>query len=1019
MSLVAWYKLNGDTLDSSGNNRHLYPYNQASSIVQSSSGKIGQCYERTVKTSEYLATTENIDLTGSFTMATWAFVTVTEASANGLVTNHNHNTNYGAGITVRQISSTDFRISCNTGSGTGRTYNEYYGTSNIYNKWSHLVMRYDDNIKQITLWVDGIKEHTVTYTMKCAPDKIALFAWSTGYLDSSSYRPLCKLDDVRVYNHALSDKEIKELSKALVGHWTFDDFQEYTINYAQYTITAYTPYYTYSRDGNTHTCYRQSGSTSQTVALQCSTFTSAVTTGTIYTISGYLYLNDVPFKTTVPCISTYHTNTLNKITRDDGYFEYTQTFSTSGWIIHSDLCSALIGDTIKLVNLQIEIKDHATPFTEGTRDGKAYDSSGYNNHTMLDANCPQWIPDSKIGSGCYKFNGTNNYMGIENFVPGTTSLTISSWFNKIGEGSNYECVLHKGPDNSIGSTEYWLGVDLNDYLTATIGAVTGVGWSAGQTPVTATLGTWYHLAASWDGAVVKVYINGEYIKQYSLTSYSGSVAPMRFGSSSNGMNYQFNGIVDDVRIYATALSADDIKELYQQRASLDDKGNLFVRKIHELENIAQETNNAIINRLFTNGLSSYTQSNCQVSLTTRGYRIYRPPNLIYPDCGNTVWGGLKVNLFNIDPNILQKGCKYRISFIIEGQSSNGIGAMYFSNQMGWGGGGLTSVSASKYSTLPSNFQGRKEIYATFNITDDIWKVCTTTYSVFVAGTSYNCYRDLCWGFQYTSTGSLGTDLYVTNFKIQDITDGEPINLKETGTMNMLDISEVGIIDGLVGWWPLNGDAKDRSGNLNHGTENNITYTSGPEGQCSIFNGANGWINTGYKPQFDTISFCVWINLDDALSGSFHICTIGDNDFNPQILMDIKKLRFYCDGASLDGNTVLTVGQWYYVCFVIKNINATQLNCAMYINGQLDKQQDLTVKINDRIYPNPLAIGQDWDGSTPTDFFKGKMYDFRLYNRELIPEEINTMYELTSGSTNRMKFTSDGRVLIKGQISEVI
>ena len=52
MSLVAWYKLNGDTLDSSGNNRHLYPYNQASSIVQSSSGKIGQCYERTVKTSE-------------------------------------------------------------------------------------------------------------------------------------------------------------------------------------------------------------------------------------------------------------------------------------------------------------------------------------------------------------------------------------------------------------------------------------------------------------------------------------------------------------------------------------------------------------------------------------------------------------------------------------------------------------------------------------------------------------------------------------------------------------------------------------------------------------------------------------------------------------------------------------------------------------------------------------------------------------------------------------------------------
>lgn len=28
--------------------------------------------------------------------------------------------------------------------------------------------------------------------------------------------------------------------------------------------------------------------------------------------------------------------------------------------------------------------------------------------------------------------------------------------------------------------------------------------------------------------------------------------------------------------------------------------------------------------------------------------------------------------------------------------------------------------------------------------------------------------------------------------------------------------------GLIGWWPLNGDAKDYSVNQNHGTANNVT-----------------------------------------------------------------------------------------------------------------------------------------------------------------------------------------------------
>ena len=111
----------------------------------------------------------------------------------------------------------------------------------------------------------------------------------------------------------------------------------------------------------------------------------------------------------------------------------------------------------------------------------------------------------------------------------------------------------------------------SDYLTATIGA-NSVGWAAGKTTTLATYGTWYYLAASWDGSVVRVYINGTYNKQYNLTSYGNLTTPTRFGASSDGLNYQFKGSVDDVCIYSRALTSAQIQQHYAE--GLKDHQNL-------------------------------------------------------------------------------------------------------------------------------------------------------------------------------------------------------------------------------------------------------------------------------------------------------------------------------------------------------------------------------------------------------------------------------------------------------------
>ena len=204
-------------------------------------------------------------------------------------------------------------------------------------------------------------------------------------------------------------------------------------------------------------------------------------------------------------------------------------------------------------------------FDEGVGNSVADETIYKNTGTLV--NSPTWKVSSNCISGtCLEFNGSTNYAIVDNnFIVNPTSLTISAWFKKIGEGSNYECVLHKGSDTTIGNSEYWLGVDSNDYLTATIGARTGVGWAAGQTTTKATLGVWYYLSASWDGSVVRVYIDGKYIKQYDLLLYSSLTTPTRFGASSNGANYQFNGLIDEVRIYNRALSAEEIIQHYKAR----------------------------------------------------------------------------------------------------------------------------------------------------------------------------------------------------------------------------------------------------------------------------------------------------------------------------------------------------------------------------------------------------------------------------------------------------------------------
>lgn len=319
-------------------------------------------------------------------------------------------------------------------------------------------------------------------------------------------------------------------------------------------------------------------------------------------------------------------------------------------------------------------------------------------------------------------------------------------------------------------------------------------YATSSKPFTSLSNGWHHFALTYDGYTLKYYIDGQ-LEGSSATA--SSKLPITYNANNNiiigaeatastaGTPY-FDGKISDVRIYATALSADDIKDLYSLGGRVDNLKNFHTLKIIEKKNNHMlVANKAILNGAWENGLLRYRQANCQVTLENNAVHIYRPPNT-----DASMWGGFG---FRNDDNVLglQKGRSYLWAMTVSGQTSNSP-VIEVDNNMGWVNttSGLMPQPTDifKYRT-PASFNGKQEAWYAFTIPDDIFKECTTGYSSFVAGKTYISYRDFQYRFDYTTTGTLGTDLYITNIRFFDITDLDLSNITRAGIANFTDFVE--------------------------------------------------------------------------------------------------------------------------------------------------------------------------------------------------------------------------------------
>lgn len=823
MALRVWLPLNG-TLENKGASDDI-TYAMSSGNSFTSGGKISNNALKLTKVQQILGTTSCMTGAKEVSYAFWVKVN-TAWSTNWLDGIKWISTDGTSTATERQ----EFYDNC-THVGTWYRGGAIYAGEFTPEVWTHLAATINYNTGEACFYVNGDLKGTtsnVDTTYYCRGDF---------YIGDNGVDIL--QNDVRIYDHCLSTKEVKEISQGLILHYKLDGWSggagENLVWNSNWNKNSTSPPESWTNWGSPPT--REIVQINNKYWLHVISNTTQfqgysqnwtkrvgfgeISAGEILTVSFTAYLASAASiapigihwcNTSSTIVSQVWTTTSLTATPTRYSFTYTTPANCAGFNI-------MVGDNtntaheIWITDIKVERGSVATPWSPAPEDlgidiTKITDSSGYE-HDGIATNAPIAVEDSARYNICTQFNGSNQYirndLQMKNNYP-TDEITVSWWGYMTSWGSYgraISCTEGGGwnfePANGYMRWAVGTGTSSNTYITT----------CTSTTSLSSLSSCWHHFVGTYDGFNVKLYIDGTLEKD--IAAYT-TKTPLFYanvylyiGCEASATTPYFNGKLSDIRIYATALSAEDISDLYHTSANIDDLGNLHgFEFVSAGENLVYNANIAISGALDrnANGVRLYSQTNCISSFEDNYIRIYRPPNINHDSSTmHNMWGGLRLrnssvgsihvynsstdNIFN-----LQKGHTYVMYFTVKGKSTNAATSIGWTNDMGWGGGGLLPTPSNvEYLYTPVNFNGEMDCFYKFTISDDIVKTCTNSYGNFVAGNQYMSYCDFMYGFGYENTGSLGTDVKVNNLRLYDITSTSNSDITLSGIVNSLSFVE--------------------------------------------------------------------------------------------------------------------------------------------------------------------------------------------------------------------------------------
>lgn len=217
-------------------------------------------------------------------------------------------------------------------------------------------------------------------------------------------------------------------------------------------------------------------------------------------------------------------------------------------------------------------------------------------------------------------------------------------------------------------------------------------------------------------------------------------------------------------------------------------------------------------------------------------------------------------------------------------------------------------------------------------------------------------------------------------------------------------------DGLVSYYPFNGNSNDNGSFSNHGAEyGGITYANGKYGQALLLDGVNDYIKIPNENQYDfenkTFSLSGWFKTDST-EGAYilakdlypYCCSSGGwgVSISGKVGVASKSAASYSPFGRSTNNTY-NDNKWHHFAIVIKTSTTVRTDnlVNIYIDGTLE-QTDMSYDRDNYIGgSNPLYIGRRDDPRSSANHYNGMIDEIRIYNRALTTSEIQ---QLAAGGT---------------------
>jgi Concanavalin A-like lectin/glucanases superfamily len=204
--------------------------------------------------------------------------------------------------------------------------------------------------------------------------------------------------------------------------------------------------------------------------------------------------------------------------------------------------------------------------------------------------------------------------------------------------------------------------------------------------------------------------------------------------------------------------------------------------------------------------------------------------------------------------------------------------------------------------------------------------------------------------------------------------------------------KIDLTNGLVAYFPFDGNVADASSNNNNGTiHGGISYSTDRNnrpGKACLFNGSDSYILVPPSPTLNSITtqtdttFTCWFKTDNWNNIGGHISK-NDNANNLHYRFLVNETGSLLQIEQLYANGIyspLIANKWYHFA-AVKTGNTSRI----YLDGTLISETSMLSSPWATDYNTNLEIGRDAHG--PVEYTRGIFDEIRIYNRSLTKAEI--------------------------------